>query len=118
MTRLRTLVCLLGLLMLLVTLVKTRAQELEPRALTNLPVGSNFVLAGYSFLTGNTLLDPALPVKDLEELVEVGWLSAQRIRHGSCPYLCRSALRIFVSSGASSSVPSIRARDSSFRLLA
>ena len=43
-----------------------RAQELEPRALTNLPVGTNFVLFGYSYAQGNILLDPAIPIEDLD----------------------------------------------------
>lgn len=41
------------------------AQELEPRALTNVPVGMNFALAGYGYAQGNTLLDPAVPIEDL-----------------------------------------------------
>jgi len=41
------------------------AQELEPRSLTNLPVGTNFILAGYSFSKGDILLDPAFPIEDL-----------------------------------------------------
>ena len=41
-------------------------QELEPRALTNVPVGTNFVLVGYAFATGNILLDPAIPIEDLD----------------------------------------------------
>ncbi len=41
------------------------AQDLEPRALTNLPVGTNFVVLGYAFSYGNVLLDPAIPVEDL-----------------------------------------------------
>ena len=36
------------------------AQDLEPRAFSNAPVGVNFVLAGYAFSTGNLLFDDAL----------------------------------------------------------
>ncbi|HSG82812.1 MAG TPA: transporter, partial [Gemmatimonadota bacterium] len=36
------------------------AQDLEPRAFSNAPVGMNFVLAGYAFSTGNLLFDDAL----------------------------------------------------------
>jgi hypothetical protein len=43
-----------------------RAQELEPRALTNVPVGTNFVALGYAYAQGNILLDPAIPVEDLD----------------------------------------------------
>lgn len=42
------------------------AQELEPRALTNLPVGMNFAVAGYAYAQGNLLFDPALPLEDTE----------------------------------------------------
>lgn len=41
------------------------AQDLEPRALTNVPVGTNFVVVGYAFSYGNVLLDPSIPVEDL-----------------------------------------------------
>ena len=41
------------------------AQELEPRSLTNLPVGTNFIAAGYGFSKGDILLDPAVPIEDL-----------------------------------------------------
>ena len=40
------------------------AQELEPRALTNLPIGINFAVLGYGYASGNILFDPALPLDD------------------------------------------------------
>lgn len=40
------------------------AQELEPRVLTNLPVGMNFAVVGYGFASGNILFDPGLPLED------------------------------------------------------
>ena len=39
------------------------AQELEPRALTNLPKEFNFVGLAYAYASGNTLLDPSLPLE-------------------------------------------------------
>jgi hypothetical protein len=42
------------------------SQELEPRSLTNVPVGTNFLVFGYGYATGNILLDPALPIEDLD----------------------------------------------------
>lgn len=39
------------------------AQELEPGAYQNAPVGMNVVFAGYGFSKGNILLDAALPVE-------------------------------------------------------
>jgi hypothetical protein len=41
-----------------------RAQELEPRAYTNTPVGMNFLVAGYGYTTGSLATDPALPLTD------------------------------------------------------
>src|SRR4249919_3188722 len=38
------------------------AQQLEPRAYSNLPVGLNFLIAGYAYSQGDVLLDPSLPV--------------------------------------------------------
>jgi hypothetical protein len=40
------------------------AQELEPRAYTNIPVGLNFVVAGYSYQAGGVLFDPAIPLEN------------------------------------------------------
>jgi hypothetical protein len=40
------------------------AQELEPRAYTNTPVGLNFLTAGYAYSSGGVATDPALPIKD------------------------------------------------------
>jgi len=41
-----------------------RAQQLEPRAYANLPIGLNFFIAGYAYSRGDVLLDPSLPVSD------------------------------------------------------
>ena len=38
------------------------AQDLEPRAYTNIPVGLNFLIAGYAYATGSVLFDPAVPL--------------------------------------------------------
>jgi hypothetical protein len=40
------------------------AQDLEPRAYTNIPVGMNFVVAGYAYSTGGVLFDPAVPLEN------------------------------------------------------
>lgn len=42
------------------------AQDLEPRSLTNVPTGLNFALAAYGYSQGNILLDPAVPIEDLD----------------------------------------------------
>ncbi len=43
---------------------RTSAQELEPRAYNNLPVGTNFLVSGYVFSEGAVATDPALPFED------------------------------------------------------
>lgn len=54
------------LLFLLYSFNTVNAQELEPRALTNIPTGMNFALVGYGYSQGNILLDPAVPIEDLK----------------------------------------------------
>jgi len=41
-----------------------KAQELEPRTYTNIPVGLNFIAAGYAYTTGGILFDPTIPLED------------------------------------------------------
>lgn len=40
------------------------AQDLEPRAYSNTPVGLNFLIAGYNYTEGKLAFDPALPIAD------------------------------------------------------
>ena len=40
------------------------AQDLEPRAYTNIPVGLNFIVAGYAYSAGGVLFDPAIPLNN------------------------------------------------------
>jgi hypothetical protein len=42
------------------------AQDLEPRAYSPSPVGTNFVAAIYSRQTGGVLVDPTIPIDDVE----------------------------------------------------
>lgn len=44
--------------------VGARAQDLEPRAYVNTPVGLNFLIAGYAYSQGGLSTDPALPIED------------------------------------------------------
>jgi hypothetical protein len=39
-----------------------RAQDIEPRAYSNAPIGVNFLIAGYAYTEGGLAFDPALPV--------------------------------------------------------
>jgi hypothetical protein len=42
------------------------AQDLEPRAYSNVPVGLNFLIVGYGYTEGDLSLDTALPIEDAE----------------------------------------------------
>jgi hypothetical protein len=50
------------------------AQDLEPRAYSASPIGVRFVVAAVSRSTGGVLVDPSLPVEDVEASVNVGAL--------------------------------------------
>ena len=43
-----------------------QAQQIEPRAYSNAPVGMNFLIAGYAYSKGAVPFDPSLPVKDAQ----------------------------------------------------
>jgi len=55
-----------ALLALFLGSVSAPAQELEPRAYRAVPIGLQFVALSYSFSSGNVLVDPTIPVEDLE----------------------------------------------------
>ena len=55
---------LFGVLILLSELSPVVAQDLEPRAYTNIPVGLNFIVAGYAYSAGGVLFDPAVPLEN------------------------------------------------------
>ncbi len=40
------------------------SQDLEPRAYSNIPVGLNFIIAGYVYTAGGVLFDPAIPIEN------------------------------------------------------
>ena len=42
------------------------AQDLEPKAYANAPVGLNFLIAGYAYSSGGVATGPALPVVVLD----------------------------------------------------
>ncbi|UCB54812.1 MAG: transporter [Thiotrichales bacterium] len=54
------------------------AQDLEPRAYSNTPVGMNFLLIGYGRSDGALLFDPELPVTDANAKVDQGFLGYVR----------------------------------------
>jgi hypothetical protein len=45
-------------------------QDLEPRSLSNAPVGLNFLIGGYGYSAGNILFDPSVPVLDASAQVQ------------------------------------------------
>ncbi len=57
------LLCTLGVL---ATLDVVHAQELEPRAYSNLPTGLNFLLASYGYTEGNLSFDPSIPLENAD----------------------------------------------------
>jgi hypothetical protein len=71
-----------GLILLLVAVAPwcrvATAQELEPRAYTNLPVGLNFVGIGYGHSSGGVGVDASLPVEDAELTVQTAFAAYAR----------------------------------------
>ena len=43
-----------------------RAQDLEPRAYVDTPVGMNFLIASYAYSEGGVSTDPSLPIQGAE----------------------------------------------------
>ena len=58
--------CAATTLPLLLTSVRASAQELEPRAYSNAPVGLNFLVTGFSYVEGGIATDPAGPIENAE----------------------------------------------------
>ena len=52
--------------LVLVTTSSAAAQDLEPRAYSNTPIGLNFLIAGYAYTSGGVAIDPALPLKNAD----------------------------------------------------
>ena len=44
--------------------VGVRAQDIEPRAFSNIPIGVEFLIAGYGYAEGGLVTDPALPLEN------------------------------------------------------
>jgi len=54
------------------------AQDLDPRAYIRIPVKTTVAISGLSFSTGDVLLDPSLPIEDLDANVESASLGVSR----------------------------------------
>ena len=63
---------------LLLAPAETLAQELEPRAYSNSPVGLNFFVAAYAYSEGGLSTDPSLPVQDARLNIHTGALAYAR----------------------------------------
>jgi hypothetical protein len=50
------------------------AQDLEPRAYAAAPVGVNFLVLGFGSSTGDVVVDPSLPIEDVEATVNTAVL--------------------------------------------
>jgi hypothetical protein len=55
------------------------AQELEPRAYSNAPVGFNFFIVGYGYSEGGLSVDPSLPIEDAELKIHTSVLAYARV---------------------------------------
>jgi hypothetical protein len=67
-----SLVPLFSTRLLVFELASVNAQELEPRAYTNIPVGINFALAGYNYSAGGVLFDPTVPLENANIKIHTG----------------------------------------------
>ena len=74
-SRLAWLLCIIGIVLCPAPIY---AQDLEPRAYTNTPVGMNFLLVGYQYSEGGLIFDPALPITDANAKVDMGLLGYVR----------------------------------------
>ena len=55
------------------------AQDLEPRAYANTPVGLNFLLAGYAYSRGGVATDPSLPLQNADFNIHSTLLAYARV---------------------------------------
>lgn len=55
---------LAALAILGITTSSAQATDIEPRAYSNIPVGVNFLLAGYGYTKGNTTFAPSVPIEN------------------------------------------------------
>jgi hypothetical protein len=58
--------------------IKVSAQDLDPRAYARAPVDATVLIAGFNYTYGSVVLDPTLPIKDLEAKVESPILGVAR----------------------------------------
>ena len=69
---------LLGACALLAAIAPAGAQELEPRAYSNLPIGLNFLAVGYAHSKGGLATDPSIPIDDAHLKIDTGLVAYVR----------------------------------------
>ena len=62
----------------LLFMIKVSVQDLDPRAYVRVPVDATVLIAGFNYTYGSVVLDPTLPIKDLEAKVESPMLGIAR----------------------------------------
>ena len=65
-------------LILLCITERVSAQELDPRAYARVPIDATVLIAGFNYTYGSVVLDPTLPIKDLESKVSLPILGLAR----------------------------------------
>jgi hypothetical protein len=68
------------------------AQDLEPRAYSASPIGTNFVLGSYLRTTGSASIDPSLPITGVEATINIGLLGYQRTFVGLFDHTASAAI--------------------------
>jgi outer membrane putative beta-barrel porin/alpha-amylase len=56
-----------------------RAQSMEPLSYTNAPIGLNFLVVGYAYQTGDVLVDPTLPLKNIKATIDDAFVAYSRV---------------------------------------
>ena len=62
----------------LICTISVSAQDLDPRAYARVPVDATVLIAGFNYTYGDVILDPTLPIKDLEAKVSSPMLGIAR----------------------------------------
>jgi hypothetical protein len=76
--RLAHILSIAGAWLLLLAAAGARAQHLEPRAYINVPVGMNFLVAGYTYSSGGLSTDPAVPLTDAQLDIQTPFVAYAR----------------------------------------
>lgn len=69
---------LVAAVLLLCSTVGARGQDMEPRAYSSVPTGTNFLIANYTRTSGSVLLDPSLPITNVKAAINTGIFAYDR----------------------------------------